>query len=187
MTQIYDKDGKVVPVTLIEAGPCFVTQIKTRGKDGYEAVQIGFESLKPKKIKKTQSGKEYRYLREWRGKTDDYKTGDKIDVSKFVEGDTVKLTGISKGRGFQGVIKRHGFKGGPASHGHPHSQRKPGSIGSSFPERVLKGMRMAGQMGVSRVSIGNLKVVAVDADNNLIAVSGAVPGPKSGLVEITVD
>lgn len=184
MTQIYDKDGNVTPVTVIEAGPCFVTQIKNKEKDGYEAIQIGFEALKAKKVKKPQKGKEYRFLTEFCGAIEEYKIGDKIDVSKFVEGDKVKIAGISKGRGFQGVVKRHGFKGGPASHGHPHSQRKPGSIGCSFPERVIKGMRMAGHMGVTRSTIKNLKVVIVDLENNLLAVSGAAPGPNNGLIEI---
>lgn len=183
MTQIYDKDGDVVPVTIIEAGPCFVTQIKSKDKDGYESVQIGFE--KPKKAKKTQKGKEYRYLREFRiNGLCDVKQGDKITIEIFKEGDKVKVSGISKGKGFAGVVKRHGFKGGSASHGDPHSQRKPGSIGSSFPERVIKGMRMAGHMGMERVSVKNLKIVAIDLENNSIAVSGAVPGSNNGLITI---
>ena len=184
MTQIYDKNGDVTPVTVIEAGPCFVTQIKTKDKDGYESIQIGFEVLKPKKVTKSKKGKEYRFLKEFCIKTEEYRVGDKIDVSKFTEGDKIKVAGISKGRGFQGVVKRHGFKGGPASHGHPHSQRKPGSIGCSFPERVIKGMRMAGHMGVTRHTIKNLKVVSVDLESNLLAVSGPVPGYNSGLIEI---
>jgi len=189
MTQIYDKNGNVIPVTVIEAGPCFVTQIKTKDKDGYESIQIGLEALKPKKITKSQKGKEYRFLKEFpaQGGSDSvgcYKIGDKISVDVFTEGEKVKAAGISKGRGFQGVVKRHGFKGGPASHGHPHSQRKPGSIGCSFPERVIKGMRMAGHMGVTKHTIKNLKVVSIDLENNLLAVSGPVPGHNSGLIEI---
>ena len=184
MTQIYNKDGNVTPVTVIEAGPCFVTQIKTKDKDGYEAIQIGFEILKEKKVKKPQNGKEYRFLTEFCGTIEEYKVGDRIDVSKFTEGDKVRISGISKGRGFQGVVKRHGFKGAPASHGHPHDQRKPGSIGCSFPERVIKGMRMAGHMGVAKNTIKNLKVVVIDLENNLLAISGAVPGPNNGLIEI---
>lgn len=172
-----------MPVTIIEAGPCFVTQIKEK-QDGYDAVQIGFQELKSNKIKKSQKAKPFKYLREFRCDASQHKAGDKIDVSIFAEGDKIRVSGISKGRGFQGVMKRHGFKGGPASHGHPHSQRKPGSIGSSFPERVLKGTRMAGHMGVDRITIKNLKVAAIDAENNLLAVSGAVPGPTNGLVEI---
>jgi len=184
MTQIYDKEGNVTPVTVIEAGPCFVTQIKTKEKDGYESIQIGLEPLKSKKITKSQKGKEYKFLKEFNGNVGEYKVGDKIDVAKFVEGDKVKVSGISKGRGFQGVVKRHGFKGAPASHGHPHDQRKPGSIGCSFPERVIRGMRMAGHMGVAKNTVKNLKVANVDIENNLLAVSGPIPGHNNGLVEI---
>lgn len=188
MTQIYDKEGIVVPVTVIEAGPCFITQIRTKEpeKDGYDAVQIGFQELNPQKIKKPSKQKPFKYLKEFRGDIDitKFKAGDKIDVSTFQEGDKIKISGISKGRGFQGVVKRHGFKGGSASHGDPHSLRKPGSIGCSFPERVIKGKRMAGHMGIDRVSVKNLKIAAVDAENNLLAVSGAVPGPNGGLIEI---
>jgi large subunit ribosomal protein L3 len=184
MTQIYDKDGNAIPVTVIEAGPCFVTQIKTKENDGYGSIQIGFDTLKEKKVKKPQKGKAYRFLREFCGEISEYKIGDKIDASKFAEGDKVKASGISKGRGFQGVVKRHGFKGAPASHGHPHDQRKPGSIGCSFPERVIKGMRMAGHMGVARNTVKNLKIVAIDIENNLLAVSGPIAGHSGGLVEI---
>lgn len=188
MTQIYDKEGKIRPVTVIEAGPCFVTQIKTKEKDGYESIQIGLEALKPKKITKSQKGKEYKFLKEFsaQGGSDSVglKLGDKITVDSFIEGDKVKVSGITKGRGFQGVVKRHGFKGAPASHGHPHDLRKPGSIGCSFPERVIKGMRMAGHMGVIKSTMKNLKVIAIDAENNLLAVSGPVPGHNNGLVEI---
>ena len=184
MTQIFDKEENAMPVTIIEAGPCFVTQIKGKEKDGYEAVQIGFEKLKEKKVKKSQKGKEYKYLEEFAGEIDEYKVGDKIDVSKFAEGDKIRISGTSKGRGFQGVVKRHGFKGGWGSHGAKHSARQPGSIGASFPERVIKGMRMAGHMGAERVTLKNLKVAAVDVENNLLVISGAVPGPANGLVEI---
>ena len=184
MTQIYDKNGKITPVTVIEAGPCFVTQIKTKEKDGYESVQIGLEPLSSKKITKSKKGKEYRFLKEFFGNIADYKIGDKIDVAKFVEGEKIKVSGITKGRGFQGVVKRHGFKGAPASHGHPHDLRKPGSIGCSFPERVIKGMRMAGHMGVDKKTIKNLKIAAIDAENNLLAVSGSVPGHNNNLIEI---
>jgi len=187
MSQIFDKDGNIVPVTVIEAGPCFVTQIKNIEKDGYSAVQIGFGDLKTKKVKKSQKDKLFKYIREFKIKGEEkreLKKGDKIDISIFVEGERIKISSISKGRGFQGVVKRHGFKGGPASHGHKHSLRKPGSIGSSFPERVPKGKRMAGHMGVKRTTIKNLKIVLVDVNNNLLAITGAVPGPSSGLIEI---
>jgi len=186
ISQIFEKDEKVVPVTVIEAGPCFVTQIKTKDKDKYGATQIGFERLKEKKAKKSQKQKPFKYLREFRGDIVEYKIGDKIDVSVFKEGDIVKVSGISKGRGFQGVVKRHGFKGGPASHGHRHVLRRPGSIGVSFPERVVKGRRMPGHMGVDRVTVSGLKVVKVDSENNLLAIKGAVPGAVGGLLEIYV-
>lgn len=188
MTQIYNKEGIVVPVTVIEAGPCFITQIRTKepNKDGYDAVQIGFQELKPQKIKKPLKQKPFKYLKEFRGDIDitKFKTGDKIDVSTFQEGDKIRISGISKGRGFQGVVKRYGFKGGSTSHGDPHSLRKPGSIGCSFPEKVIKGKRMAGHMGIDRITVKNLKIAAIDAENNLLAVSGAVPGPNGGLIEI---
>lgn len=188
MSQMFDKEGNVVPVTIIEAGPCFVTQIKTKEKDGYSSIQIGLGSLKEKKIKISQKKKPYSHIKEFLLKEEDlskYNIGDKIDVSIFTEGDKVKATGTSKGRGFQGVVKRHGFKGGPASHGHKDVLRRAGSIGRSFPERVVKGMRMAGHMGVDRVSVKNLKVAAVDLENNLIALKGAIPGSNSGLIEIS--
>ncbi len=192
MIQIYDKEENAVPVTVIEAGPCFVTQIKIKDKDEYSAVQIGFESLKDNKVKKPQKDRPYRFLRELRimnsesGDIKDLKIGDKITVDIFKEGDIVKISGISKGRGFQGVVKRHGFKGGPASHGHRHVLRRPGSIGSSFPERVPKGKKMPGHMGVDRVTVSGLKAIKVDLENNLLAVKGAVPGAIGGLLEIRV-
>lgn len=184
MSQIYDKEGNIIPVTVVEAGPCFVTQTKTEDKDGYSAVQIGWESLKEKKIKKTQKSKPYRHLREFSISNSQFSIGDKITVDIFKEGDIVKISGTSKGRGFQGVVKRHGFKGGPASHGHRHVLRRPGSIGSSFPERVVKGKKMPGHMGAERVSIKNLKIAKVDLENNLLAITGAVPGAIGGLIEI---
>jgi large subunit ribosomal protein L3 len=184
MSQIFNKEGNIIPVTVIEAGPCFVTQIKSGEKDGYGAIQIGFEKLKEKKIKKTQKGKSYRYLREFKGDISKHKVGDKIDVSVFVEGDKIRISGISKGKGFQGVVKRHGFSGGPASHGHRHVLRRGGSIGTSFPERVIKGRGMPGRTGGERATIRNLKIAVINPENNLLAVSGAIPGPISGLVEI---
>lgn len=187
MSQVFDKEGNAVPVTVIEAGPCFVTQIREIGKDNYRAVQIGFEDLKQKKIKRPQKNKPFKHIKEFRLEKDDkceLKEGDKIDVSIFSEGDKIKISSISKGRGFQGVVKRHGFSGGPASHGHRHVLRRPGSIGSSFPERVIKGKKMPGQTGMERVTIKNLKIALVDTKNNLLAVKGAIPGPNNGLVEI---
>lgn len=187
MNQVFDKEGNVIPVTVIEAGPCFVTQIKTNDKDGYCGVQIGLEILKEKKVKKPQKDRPYRFLKEFRtlDSESEIKTGDKIDVSIFKEGDEVKISGTSKGRGFQGVVKRYHCKGGPASHGHRHVARRVGSIGSSFPERVIKGRKMPGQTGAERVSISGLKIVKVDAENNLLAVKGAVPGPNGGMLEIS--
>lgn len=194
MSQIFDKEGKVIPVTLIEAGPCFVTQIKTKERDGYFAIQIGFGEAK--KVTKALAGifkkaklKNLLYLREFRNsepKIDDreLKVGDKIDVSIFKEGDLVKVTGLSKGKGFAGVVKRWHFGGRPASHGTKHELRTPGSVGTSFPERVIKGKKMPGRLGFERVTIRNLKIIKVDPKNNILAIKGAVPGPKGGLLEI---
>lgn len=184
MSQIFNEEGKVIPVTLIEAGPCFVVQIKNKDKDGYEAAQLGFGDLRKKSIKKTDKGKEFQHLKEFRCDLNDLKVGDKIDVSVFQEGDTVRIIGISKGKGFAGVVKRHGFRGGPASHGQKDRLRAPGSIGMSFPERVPKGRRMAGRMGSDQVTIKNSKIAVIDSENNLIAIKGAVPGNKGSLIEI---
>lgn len=184
MSQIFTEDGKVVPVTLIEAGPCRVLQVKTKDKDGYEAAQIGFKKIdKKKKIKKTMKGKEFRYLREFRN-SQEYKVGDEIDVSVFKEGDKVKISGLSKGKGFQGAVKRWGFSGRGASHGVKHEARTLGSTGSAFPQRVIKGRKMPGRMGFERVTVKNLKVVKVDKENNILAVKGAIPGRKRTLLEI---
>jgi len=190
MSQLFDENGQVVPVTLIEAGPCWVSQIKTKEKDDYQSVQIGFEEIKERKVKKPQKGyfkkagltKYFRYLREF--KNGDLKVGDKIDVSIFSQGDIVKVSGISKGKGFQGVVKRHGFSGFPATHGTKHGLRAPGSIGSAFPERVFKGKKMAGRMGNERVTLQGLKVAQIDKENNLLAIKGAVPGRRGVLLEI---
>ena len=192
MSQIFDEKGNVIPVTLIEAGPCIVTQIRTKEKDGYPAVQIGFGEAK--KVTKAIAGHLKRlgkllFLREFRNeepKIDDkeLKRGDKIDVSIFKEGDKVKVSGLSKGKGFAGVVKRWHFKGRPATHGTKHELRTPGSVGTSFPERVIKGKKMPGRMGFERVTIKNLKVVKVNPEKNLLAVKGAVPGAKGTLLEI---
>lgn len=184
MTQIFDRDGQVIPVTLVEAGPCQVVQVKTEEKDGYSAVQIGFEEIAEKKVKKSQKDKGFRYLREF--PNNHLEIGQKIDVSIFQEGEIVKIAGISKGKGFQGVVKRHGFAGFPASHGTKHGLRAPGSIGSAFPERVWKGKKMAGRMGTDRIMVQGLKIVQIDKDNNLLALKGALPGIKGNLLEIVV-
>jgi large subunit ribosomal protein L3 len=183
MSQIFDKQGKVVPVTLITAGPCEVLQIKTKEKDGYPAVQIGFKKIeKKKKIKKTMKGKPFRFLREFRD--GEYKVGDKIDVSIFQEGEKVKVSGLTKGKGFQGGVKRWGFSGRDATHGVKHEHRTLGSVGTSFPERVIKGKKMPGRMGQDRITVKNLKIVKVDKENNLLIVKGAIPGPRGTLLEI---
>lgn len=188
MTRVFDKSGRMVPVTVIEAGPVVVTQIKTLEKDGYNAVQVGFG--KAKKISKPKAGHlkklgMLKYLREFAiGKTDAYKIGDKIDVSSFAEGDEVKVSGITKAKGYAGGMKRHGFKGGPASHGQKHSARERGSVGPRFPEHVVKGVRMPGRMGGARATASKLAVMSVDKENNLLAVKGAVPGRRGTLIEI---
>jgi len=190
MTQIFNDNNNVTPVTLVKAGPCFVIQVKNKEKDGYEAVQIGFEEIKDKKTSKPQKGhfkkhnseKNYYYLREFpNGKL---KSGDQIDVSLFNNGEIVNVSGISKGKGFQGVVKRHGFKGSPASHGTKHTLRAPGSIGSAWPQRVFKGKRMAGRMGSDRITVKGLEIIDIDKEDNLLAIKGAVPGKKGTLLEI---
>jgi len=192
MSQIFDERGNQIPVTLIEAGPCEVTQIKTKEKDGYQAIQVGFKKIeKPKKIKKPQVQKPYRYLREFRIVKEDessfppFAVAQVIDVSIFQAGDKVKVSGISKGKGFAGAVKRWGFKGRlSVTHGTKHELRTLGSVGSSFPERVIKGKKMPGRMGYARVTVKNLKVIKVDKENNLLAVKGAVPGRKGMLLEV---
>lgn len=185
MSQMFDEKGRVIPLTWIEAGPCVVLQIKNKEKDGYEAVQVGFEK-KSKNIKKTEKGKEYKYLKEFPIFNSQFsmKVGDKIDVSIFKEGDKVKVSGISKGKGFQGVVKRWGFRGASKTHGTKHMWRKPGSIGATDAERVFKGKKMAGRMGGERVTIKNLEIVKIDKEKNLIGVKGAVPGRRGTVVEL---
>ncbi len=184
MTQVYNDEGVAIPVTLIEAGPCVVTDRKTKERDGYEAVQIGFEDLKERKVTKSKRKKPYRHLRESREFADS-SVGDKISVEAFSEGEKVFIRGVSKGKGFAGVMKRWNFKGaGTSSHGTKHNNRKPGSIGSMFPQKVKKGKKMAGRMGADNVTVKNLLVVKVDPDKNTIAIRGAVPGKNGGLVII---
>lgn len=185
MSQVFDEKGNVIPVTLIEAGPCEVTQIKTKEKDGYTAVQVGFKKIeKIKKIKKPLQKKPFRYLQEFRNKIEEFKVGQKINVSVFKEGDMVLVSGFSKGKGFQGVVKRWKFAGRPATHGTKHELRTPGSTGSRFPQRVIKGKKMPGRMGFERITVKNLKVVKVDSENNILAVKGAVPGRRGSFLEI---
>ena len=191
MSQIFDEKGRVTPVTLIEAGPCQVLQLKTKEKDGYEAVQIGFKKIeKKKKIKKPQTKKPFRYLREFRIVKEDkssfppFAVAQVIDVSVFQEGDVVKVAGVSKGKGFQGAVKRWGFSGRNATHGVKHEHRTLGSVGVSDVERVFKGKKMPGRLGFERTTLKNLKIIKIDKENNLLAVRGAVPGPKGTLLEI---
>lgn len=188
MTQIFDTDGTMNQVTVLQAGPCVITQRKTAEKDGYEAIQIGFDEAK--KIAKPQaghlkkSGAKSRYLAEIRlAETTDLKVGSAIETDIFEAGDKVEVTGVSKGKGFAGTIKRHNFHRGPKSHG-SHNYRAPGSIGAGYPQHVFKGQKMAGQMGHARVTVKNLKVISVDPASHLITLRGAVPGPKKGLVMI---
>ncbi len=188
MTQIFKGDN-VIPVTLIESGPNFVIQVKTKEKDGYVAVQLGFGAKKEKNIKKPQRGHlknlgNLRWLKEFRLDSTELKSGDKIDIATFNPGDKVNVVAISKGKGFQGVVKRHGFHGGPKSHGQKDRHRAPGSIGASWPQHVIKGMKMAGRMGGDKITVKNLEVIEVDKENNLIAIKGAVPGRKGTLVMI---
>jgi len=191
MSQVF-KEDKVIPVTLIQAGPVVVTQIRTKEKDGYEAVQVGFGSKKIKNIKKPQLGQfknlgNFQYLKEFRvkdSKIQDFKVGDVLTVAQFKEGEKVKISGLSKGKGFQGVVKRHGFGGGPTTHGQKNRLRAPGSIGNTAPQRVLPGRKMAGRMGGERITIKNLEIVGVDAEKNILMVKGAVPGRKGTLLEI---
>ena len=189
MSQIFNEDGTVIPVTIIEAEPNTVTQIKTKEKDGYEAVQVG-AGLK-KKTNKPRFSKEFNLEnkgKKARGKASmtlgdlQLAVGQKNDLSVFSEGDIVKVSGLSKGKGFQGVVKRHGFSGMPFSHGHHHVLRHGGSIGQRFPQHTLKGMRMAGRMGGVKRTTRGLKVVKIDVENHTIAVKGAVPGNKGGMV-----
>ena len=194
MTQIFDESGKVVPVTVIEAGPCTVVQKKTAENDGYEAVQMGFGDAKANKVNQPIQGQfdqadvaPKKSLREFR--FDDcgaYNVGDIIKADTFACGDMVDVCGTSKGKGYAGAIKRHGNRTLRASHGTGPVERQPGSMGAiSAPSRIFKGKGMAGHMGAERVTIQNLEVVKVDAENNLIAVKGAIPGPKGGLVFVT--
>lgn len=206
MTQVIDETGQVMPVTVIEAGPCYVTQIKQDTTDGYSAIQVGFGEVKEQRLSQGQKGHlgilkakkgkrsrrtdvgipPIRHLREFKTRSAaDYEVGQVLTVEQFEEGDRVDIVGKSKGRGFAGVVKRHGFSGGPKTHGQSDRQRAPGSVGAtSGMSRVIKGLRMAGRMGNDRVTSSNIEVVRIDTERNLIAVKGSVPGAKGGLVTI---
>ncbi len=191
MTQVFDEKGVVSAATVINAGPLTVTQVKNKEVDGYDAIQIGMGTRAGKNLGKAVLGHlkdlpNARFIRENRQEAGEMKRGDTIDLSIFVPGDVVEVSAISKGKGFQGVVKRHGFSGGPRSHGQKNKERAPGSIGGGGRAggRVVKGMRMAGRMGGDRVTVTNLRVLQVDAANNQILISGAVPGRPGTLVEI---
>jgi large subunit ribosomal protein L3 len=199
MTQIFDVDGQAVPVTVIQAGPCYVTQIRTEESNGYTAVQLGFEELPPRRngdsrLNKPKRGHlhranlnlpDLRYLREFRVKKVDVEEGQKLTADVFQKGDRIDVVGTSKGRGFAGTVKRHHFNRAPKTHGQSDRERAPGSIGSTTtPGRVWKGQRMAGHMGDQRVTVQNLEVIVVDADKHLLAVRGSVPGAKGGILLI---
>jgi large subunit ribosomal protein L3 len=194
MTQVFMEDGRVERVTVLEAGPCPVTGIRTADRDGYVAVQLAFGASKEKHLSKPELGHlkkagapPMRHLVEFRDEAAELTVGDTVTVETFEVGQTVKVSGVSKGKGFQGTIKRHGFSRGPMSHG-SHNIRKPGSIGAAaYPARVFKGLRGPGQMGNKRVTQKGLQVVRVDAANNLLLVRGSVPGPRNGVVEVRTD
>lgn len=188
MTQVFDEDGKVHPATVLNAGPIVVTQVKDDETDGYSAIQVGFDEKKEKNVSKPLKGhlKDlglFRYLREFRG-AGEYKRGDKMDASVFEKGDVVEVSAISKGKGFQGVVKRHNFSGGRRSHGNKHAERQGGSIGATGPQRVFKGLKMPGRMGTDRVTVKNLKVLIADKEKNQLVIKGAIPGRRGTLVEV---
>lgn len=192
MTQMFQEDGAVVPVTIFKIEPNTVVQVKTTEKDGYQAVQLGVGTKR--KLNKAAKGHrkslgDFAVLQEFKTvnsklETVNFQVGDKLDVTLFVEGEKVRVTGISKGKGFQGVVKRHGFRGMPASHGAHSVLRHAGSIGQRFPQHTLKGMRMAGRMGGVQKTVRGLKIMKIDAENGILAIKGAVPGNKSSLVTI---
>ena len=184
MSQMFDEKGNIVPVTLISAGPCVVLQKKSKDKEGYDSLQIGYVKIdKKNKVKKPMKGKEYKFIKEARNMTDG-NVGDKISVADFEQGTRVNVVAISKGKGFQGGVKRHGFAGRNSSHGAKHESRQIGSVGQRFPQHVIKGRRMPGRMGADRITVKNLVVAKIDTENNLIALMGAVPGHRGTLVQI---
>ena len=193
MTNIFAEDGKILPCTVVQAGPCTVTQVRTKNHDGYDALQLGFNEKSEKSTNKSELGhhkksgtKPMKKLVEFKGFENDYKLGDKITVEHFNVGEYVDVTGTSKGKGFQGVVKRHGFAGvGQATHGQHNRLRAPGSIGAaSYPARVFKGMRMAGQMGKKKVTVQSLQVLKVVPEKNLLLLKGCVPGHKNSIILI---
>ncbi|OGO29220.1 MAG: 50S ribosomal protein L3 [Chloroflexi bacterium RBG_16_54_18] len=192
MTQIFDESGAVIPVTLVEAGPCYVTQVRLLDRDGYSAVQLGFGEVKQKRLSGGQLGHlkrndlpPLRFLREFREKNPELNEGDALSVTVFSVGDAVDVIGTSKGKGFAGAVKRYHFRGGPKTHGQSDRNRAPGSRGSgTTPGRVYKGARGPGHMGNDRVTVSNLRIVLVDPERNLLGIRGAVPGSRGGIVQI---
>lgn len=192
MTQVFTPEGEAVPVTVVAAGPCFVVQKKTKERDGYNAIQVGFEEVKEKRVNRPLLGHfrkanlpPFRYLREFRFRDEEvpYEVGDKLTVELFRPGERVDVTGISKGKGFTGAIKRHGFQRGPMAHGSKY-HRRPGALGAKGPARVFKGRKLPGRAGGERVTVLNLEVVKSDPARNLLLLKGAVPGPRQGLLII---
>ncbi len=193
MSQVFEQNGDLIPVTIVEAGPCQVVQVKTPEKEGYSAVQLGFEKKPEKRANKPELGhfkaantEPYRHLSELRDfESDHLKVGESITVNLFKVGDKVKVSGITKGKGFQGVVKRYNFKGGPKTHGQSDRHRAPGSIGASaYPSHVIKGMKMPGRMGGDNKTVRGLSIIKIDPDNNLLYIKGAVPGARNGIVTI---
>jgi large subunit ribosomal protein L3 len=191
MAEYFSEDGVVIPVTIVTAGPVTVTRIFEKSKDGYDSVQVGYGLQKKERVTKSSAGAMkgafYKTLKEFRlkpGDKIDVKEGTSIDISTFIPGDKISVTSVSKGKGFQGVVKRHGFHGGPRTHGQKHSEREPGSIGGGLRTHVPKGMRMAGRMGSDRIMQKNLQVVFIDKENNLMLIKGAIAGRRGTLVEI---
>jgi len=197
MMQCFNEDGQIIPVTVVSAGPLVVTQVKNPDIDGYTAVQVAFEEQKSSRATKahlghvksvvSKDGREknqaFKHLKEFRD-IEEISEGDRITVEVFTVGDTVTVSGISKGKGFQGVVKRYNFHGGPRTHGQKHSEREPGSIGATGPQKVLKGTRMGGRLGGDRITIKNLEIVGIDKEKNELLVKGAIPGRRGTLVEI---
>ncbi len=189
MTEYFTEDGKVIPVTIVVTGPHTVTQVKTKAKDGYDALQVGFGARNAKNLSKPVKGHlkdlgNFKYLREFTA-SGEHKVGDTLNPADiFAAGEKVTVSGTSKGKGFQGVVKRHGFKGGPRTHGQKHSEREPGSIGGGLRTHVPKGMRMAGRMGSDRITEKNKEIVAIDTENNIMLIKGALPGRRGTLLEI---
>jgi large subunit ribosomal protein L3 len=192
MTSVFSSDGRLVPVTVLQVGPCVITQVKTIKTDGYNALQMGFDEKEVEKLNKPIAGhlkkssdKGFKFLREFRtDNVEDVELGETIDIKVFSVGDKVNVSGVSKGRGFQGTIKRHGFSRGPETHGN-RNHRKPGSVGNSaWPGKIIKGKKMPGHMGVNRETVKNLTIIDVKKDENILLVKGAVPGPKTGIIEV---